>query len=1066
MGAGIPFTDPPGSVPVPMHPQRLRRRFRRLRLTAGSACALAAALAGCGRAAGAATAGEMRAELAALGAARTEAPRLSIPTVWRPCTARVPAGGTVARSTCAATAAEALPSDRVLDLAARAAERVHAGVDADALHASALVDLLWGGEGGISLERSLQSLQAAARLADRPAPALADLSAAYLVRAGRTQSPRDLLEAMEAAERALEAEPALPAARFNLALAAELLGLQDEAGRAWRAYLRVDSTSAWAREARGRMRALASTPAPPPEPPRGAPRAALEAYAAAAPQEALLLGWDHALGEWGEAVQAGDAAAAAASLGRAEALGLALERRGGDATLADAVRAIRARAADPAATRALAAAHRAYAAGRAAYQAADFEAADSAFRAARAGAAASPALGAWADLFHAATRVYAGRLDEADTLFAALAAREDAARHPALVGRCRWSRGTALLRAGRYERARAEFRAAEALLRRAGEREQLGAVQYLVGEAELALGDAPAGYAALHRALATLRPYRGSPWLHNVLGITAQAATGERLFRAALRVEDEDVAAAGRTGLPLYAAEARLARARLHAAAGHAALAAQDVEAGRAIVAAMEPGMPRRWFTAQVRLSEAALAAGRDPARAAAALDSVVGFFTAAGTPLLLLPALVRRAEARLAAGEPAAAGADLDQAAALLARMGTDVTGAALRASLLDAARGVFDRMALLQAAAGRPAQALAELERGRASLEGGAPPRTEPPRAPPGEVAVAYALVGDTLLAWTVSGARVELARSTVPRAALAREIERARSALELRAGDPAARAALAALHGWLVRPVERRLGPPGTPLVVVADGEIAGVPFAALLDARGRYLVEDHPLRFAATLRDAGRRPAPGPPRGTALLVADPAFDPAAHPGLGRLPGAAAEVGEIAALYPGARVLAGPAASRAALERELPRAAVVHYAGHALFDDARAERSALVLAGGGAEGALTAERIAHLQLGGVRLVALSACSTLRARDGRSGGFAGLSGALLAAGAGGVVGSLWRVDDQLTRTLMVEFHRAYRQTGDGPGALRQAQLRLLRSADPALRTPAAWAGFRYAGS
>jgi CHAT domain-containing protein len=273
------------------------------------------------------------------------------------------------------------------------------------------------------------------------------------------------------------------------------------------------------------------------------------------------------------------------------------------------------------------------------------------------------------------------------------------------------------------------------------------------------------------------------------------------------------------------------------------------------------------------------------------------------------------------------------------------------------------------------------------------------------------------------------------------------------------------LAGLYDRLVRPVEGRLGPPGTPLVVVADGEVAGVPFAALRDARrGRYLVEDHPLRFAGSLRDAARPPRAGAAApGTALLVADPAFDPAAYPALARLPGAAAEARAIAAAYPGARVLAGPAAGRDALERALPGAAVVHYAGHAVFDDARPERSALVLAGGGE---LTAARLAELDLGGVRLVVLSACQTLRARDGRAGGFSGFARALLQAGAGGVVGSLWRVDDDHTRALMVAFHRAWRAGGgDGPGALRAAQLRLLRSADPALRSPAAWAAFRYAG-
>jgi CHAT domain-containing protein len=46
-----------------------------------------------------------------------------------------------------------------------------------------------------------------------------------------------------------------------------------------------------------------------------------------------------------------------------------------------------------------------------------------------------------------------------------------------------------------------------------------------------------------------------------------------------------------------------------------------------------------------------------------------------------------------------------------------------------------------------------------------------------------------------------------------------------------------------------------------------------------------------------------------------------------------------------------------------------------------------------------------------------------------------------------------------------MVPFHDAYRASGNGPAALQAAQLQLLRSRDPRLRSPAAWAGFRYAG-
>ncbi|HEU4455836.1 MAG TPA: CHAT domain-containing protein, partial [Longimicrobium sp.] len=167
------------------------------------------------------------------------------------------------------------------------------------------------------------------------------------------------------------------------------------------------------------------------------------------------------------------------------------------------------------------------------------------------------------------------------------------------------------------------------------------------------------------------------------------------------------------------------------------------------------------------------------------------------------------------------------------------------------------------------------------------------------------------------------------------------------------------------------------------------------------------------------------------------------------------------------PGARVIGGAGARRSAVAAGLRRASIFHFAGHAVADDDHPERSFLVLAPGDGDpsGRLTAEEIGGMDLRHVRLVVLSACETLPGRGGRSGGFAGFAGALLASGAGGVAGSLWQVDDAHTRALMTELHRAYRASGDPPAALREAQLRLFRSGG-ALRSPAAWAAFRYVGS
>src|SRR5712692_5897743 len=298
------------------------------------------------------------AELGRTGAQRTIAPRLSIPVVYRPCVSgAVPPGGTTPRADCGAATAGRSLSPALLDIAERASAQVHALADPVALHAAALIDLLWAQDQGIPIDRSVAYLRTVSRLAQRRAPVLTDLSAALLVRAERDQAPRDLVDAIETADLALRLEPGDPAARFNLALGLDALGLDRQAETAWKDYLEVDSVSDWAAEARRRARrpTAAEIPAAPSP---GTPTSEVAAYVAAAPQDALLLGWDQLLGEWGAGVMVGDTGRAARSLSLARAVGTGLARRGGDATLADAVSGIDGVADDPAAVRALARAHR------------------------------------------------------------------------------------------------------------------------------------------------------------------------------------------------------------------------------------------------------------------------------------------------------------------------------------------------------------------------------------------------------------------------------------------------------------------------------------------------------------------------------------------------------------------------------------------------------------------------------------------------------------------------------------------------------------------------------------
>jgi CHAT domain-containing protein len=65
------------------------------------------------------------------------------------------------------------------------------------------------------------------------------------------------------------------------------------------------------------------------------------------------------------------------------------------------------------------------------------------------------------------------------------------------------------------------------------------------------------------------------------------------------------------------------------------------------------------------------------------------------------------------------------------------------------------------------------------------------------------------------------------------------------------------------------------------------------------------------------------------------------------------------------------------------------------------------------------------------------------------------------LAAGVPAVVASLWDIDDAVSRRFFVAFHRALLAKAEPALALRVTQLELIRSRDPALAHPAAWAPF-----
>ncbi|WP_157776287.1 CHAT domain-containing protein, partial [Gloeomargarita lithophora] len=202
-------------------------------------------------------------------------------------------------------------------------------------------------------------------------------------------------------------------------------------------------------------------------------------------------------------------------------------------------------------------------------------------------------------------------------------------------------------------------------------------------------------------------------------------------------------------------------------------------------------------------------------------------------------------------------------------------------------------------------------------------------------------------------------------------------------------------------------------------------------------------------------------------------------------GPLPATAIEGDTIAKLLPNSRLFTQAQATETVIKTNTnPR--ILHLATHGFFlksapttqakdgssnlpNENPLLRSGLAFSGfnmrqgGGDDGVLTALEITGMDLRGTQLVVLSACET-GLGDVQSGeGVYGLRRAFTLAGAQAQVMTLWRVDDNATKDLMVNYYQRLNK-GEGRGdALRQTQLAMLKSQNYA--HPKFWSGMIPAG-
>jgi hypothetical protein len=282
----------------------------------------------------------------------------------------------------------------------------------------------------------------------------------------------------------------------------------------------------------------------------------------------------------------------------------------------------------------------------------------------------------------------------------------------------------------------------------------------------------------------------------------------------------------------------------------------------------------------------------------------------------------------------------------------------------------------------------------------------------------------------------------------------------------------AAAARLYADVFAGALERLPPGVRRLIVIPDGPLQQLPLETLRPASGSVpLAARYEMVVAPSatlwLQWRGHHAATAPR--SALVFADPdlvaSVESSAvtriaplYQGLrfGRLPYARRESRAIERQLSAVDALLGQDASERALKARDPQQyAVLHLAAHAVSDEVRPERSAVLLAAGsdGEDGLLQAREIQQLDLRG-RIVILSACETASGAALNGEGVLSLARAFFQAGARAVVGTRWRIRDQDAAELFDAFYERLAAGASLSAALAGAKQEAIERGRPA----AAW--------
>lgn len=288
----------------------------------------------------------------------------------------------------------------------------------------------------------------------------------------------------------------------------------------------------------------------------------------------------------------------------------------------------------------------------------------------------------------------------------------------------------------------------------------------------------------------------------------------------------------------------------------------------------------------------------------------------------------------------------------------------------------------------------------------------------------------------------------------------------------------------------------------LLICPDSTLNLLPFDALVDERGRYLVESYEVSYLTSGRDLLRLGGRVQSREEPVVIANPDYGKGSGPlllgkqyePLRPLKETAREAELLKQEFNTARLAMREQATKQFLQ-SVSGPKFLHIATHGAFIDTSSEdavnnarnitvlenglvddetvkntnpllRSYLFFTGANStdsQGTMTALELTSTDFWGTKQVVLSACDTGVGEVKAGEGVYGLRRALLLAGSESQIMSLWPVSDRATRELMARYYKALKRGDSRSAAMRQIRLAFLKKTH--LQHPYYWASFILSG-